>query len=132
MYFGSQKLLYPVPLPRACASAVARIPARHSQTMLSIPIFPLTHYFSLSEAEMSAQGAVPPVLCQEVWLALWGRGGEPLPALLLPPQPQVPQAPPGQGRGARQGVQRPGGPHLLGILRLAPGHQELSSLQLVL
>ena len=54
---------------------------------------------------MSAEGAVSTVLCQEVWQPLWRRGGEPLTAVLLPPQPPVPQTPPGHGGGAGQGVQ---------------------------
>ena len=101
------------------ACAPARIPTRQSQTMCCHLQFSHS-LFLLSEVEMSAQGAVPPVLGEEVRGTPRGGGGQSVPALLLPTQPPVPQAPPGQGRGAGQGVQRPGGQDILGILRLAP------------
>ena len=79
-------------------------------------------FLSVSEAQVSAEGAVSTVLCQEVRQPLRGGGGEPQPAVLLPPQPPMSQTPSGYGGGAGQGVQWPGGQDILGILRLDPRH----------
>ena len=74
----------------------------------------------VAEAEMRAQGAVPPVLRQAVGAAQRGGRGDPLLVVQLPARPPLPASPHRHRSRARPGLHRSDRAHLHRLLHVAP------------
>ena len=79
----------------------------------------VTNSIFITEDQVWAEGTLPAVLCAQAVPRPRGRGrGDHVEPVQLPPQPPLPQAPPGRGRGAGPGLLRGRRAHLQRLLHV--------------